>query len=169
MQPLHHHYPMLDAFSLSVVSCIANSVPKIKQVSTIHVSVIRYRWRRLRSGYSGRVLWFLGLPTLPLSNHNITNGIGSYCLHPSVFCRTAVPPEPLSSYGGRTRTSHHPTGDATLLLPSHSYTGCFYLPVMWKYTLGLPNTPALCAASQLRGTKEVFIVMPATPGCILDA
>ena len=120
--------------------------------------------------HSGRVLWFLGLPTLPLSNHNITNGIGSYCLHPSVFCRTAVPPEPLSSYGGRTRTSHHPTGDATLLpLPSHSYTGCFYLPVMWKYTLGLPNTPALCAASQLRGTKEVFIVMPATPGCILDA
>ena len=42
MQPLYHHYPMLDAFSLSVVSCIANSVPKFKQVSTIHVSVIRY-------------------------------------------------------------------------------------------------------------------------------
>jgi len=42
MQPLHHHYPMLDAFSLSVVSCIVNSVPKFKQVSTIHVSVITY-------------------------------------------------------------------------------------------------------------------------------
>jgi len=42
MQPLYHHYPMLDAFSLSVVSCMANSVPKFKQVSTIHVSVIRY-------------------------------------------------------------------------------------------------------------------------------
>jgi len=33
---------MLDAFSLSVISYIANSVPKFKQVSTIHVSVIRY-------------------------------------------------------------------------------------------------------------------------------
>jgi len=32
MQPLYHHYPMLDAFSLSVVSCIANSVPKFKQL-----------------------------------------------------------------------------------------------------------------------------------------
>ena len=40
------------------------------------------RWCHLCSWYSGHVLWFLGLPTLPLSNHNFTNGIGSYRLHP---------------------------------------------------------------------------------------
>ena len=67
-------------------------------------------------------------------------------------------------------SSHYPTGDAILLpLPSYFYTGCFYWLVMWTQILGLPNTPALCAASQLRGTKEVFTVMPATSGYTINA